>query len=54
MTPVSGDAFERDPIALLFERLDGAAGNALGMAAVVIVGAEFLGRSCGGRARDRP
>ena len=41
MTPASGDAFERDAIALLFERLDGAAGNALGVAAVVIVGAEF-------------
>ena len=39
---VSGDAFERDPVALLLERLDGPAGDALGVAAVVVVGPELL------------
>jgi hypothetical protein len=44
MTFASGDAFEGDPVALLLERLHGAPGNALRMATVVIVGAEFLVR----------
>jgi hypothetical protein len=39
---MSGDVFECDPIALLLERLDGPAGDALGVAAVVVVGPELL------------
>ena len=39
---VSGDAFKRDPVALVLERLDGSAGEALSVAAVVVVGPELL------------
>ena len=40
----SHGVFQRDSIALLLESLQGAAGQAFGMAAVVVVGSEFVVR----------